>query len=97
MTTEMKSFLLARLQEAVDEAVAESDRIGEIVDEMKRSGYDVSLMLESTVLISPTEDYQPDAVPEPRLMSDVPASNGEITLTDEDLAFLQELNIAVGA
>jgi hypothetical protein len=89
MTTEIKSFLLARLQEAINEAVAESGRIGEIVDEVKRSGYDVSVMLESTITISPTEDYQPDAVPEPRLTSD-----GEINLTAEDLAFLRELNIS---
>jgi len=82
MTKEMKSFLLAQLQLAIDEAVAESASIGAIVDEMKRSGYDLSLMLETTITISPTEDSQPDTVPEPRL-------------TAEDLAFLQELNIAV--
>ena len=37
MTSEKKSFLLAQLQEAIDEAVSESGRIGEIIDEMKRS------------------------------------------------------------
>jgi hypothetical protein len=46
-------------------------------------------MLESTVTISPTEDHQPDAVPERPL-----ASNGELKLTDADLEFLQELKIA---
>jgi hypothetical protein len=35
-----------------------------------------------------------DAEPEPRVASKVSASNGEITLTAEDLEFLQELNIA---
>jgi len=89
MTSEKKSFLLAQLQQAIDEAVSESDRIGDIVAEMKRGGYDLCLMLESTVTISPTEDYQPDAVPEPRLVS-----GGEVHLTAEDLEFLQELNIA---
>lgn len=85
----MKSFLLAQLQEAIDDAVAESGRIAEIVGAMKSLGYDVSLMLESTVAISPTEDNQPGSVPEPRL-----ATDGEIDLTLEDLEFLQELNIA---
>jgi hypothetical protein len=94
MTSEKKSFLLGQLQEAIDEAVSESGRVGEIVEEMKRSGYDLCLMLESTVTISPLDEGKIDAEPEPRAASEVSASNGEITLTAEDLEFLQELNIA---
>jgi hypothetical protein len=86
MTSEKKSFLLGQLQEAIDQAVSESPRICEIIDEMKRGGYDLCLMLESTVTISVNEDYQPDAVQS--------ASQGEVQLTDADLEFLQELNIA---
>jgi len=100
MTSEKKSFLLGQLQQAIDEAVSESGRIGEIVEEMKRSGYDLCLMLESTVTISPLgegimdTEGNIDAEPEPRMASRMSASNGEITLTAEDLEFLQELNIA---
>jgi hypothetical protein len=99
MTSEKKSFLLAQLQKAIDEAISESSPIQEIIDEMKRSGYDLCLMLESTVTIAPSEEHPFDALPEPRLASNIPASNipasiGEIELTDEDLEFLQELNIA---
>ena len=100
MTSEKKSFLLGQLQEAIDEAVSESGRVGEIVEEMKRSGYDLCLMLESTVTISPLDggnmdaEGKTDAEPESRVASTVSASNGEITLTAEDLEFLQELNIA---
>jgi hypothetical protein len=99
MTSEKKSFLLAQLQEAIDAAISESGRIQEIIDEMKRSGYDLCLMLESTVTIAPSEEHPFDALPEPRLASDMPASNtqlsgGEIKLTEDDLEFLQELNIA---
>jgi hypothetical protein len=89
MTSEMKSLLIAQLQQAIDEAVSESGRIAELVDEMKLSGYELCLMLESTISICPSEDFERDAMPEPRL-----ASNGEMTLTDEDIKFLQELNIA---
>ena len=89
MTSEKKSFLLAQLQEAIDEAVSESGRIAEVVNEMKRCGFDLCLLLESTVTISPTED-QGDAVRESRL-----ESSGEVNLSDEDVRFLQELNIAV--
>jgi hypothetical protein len=98
MTSEKKSFLLAQLQRAIDEAISQSGRIGEIIDEMKLSGYDLSLMLESTVTIAPSEEHPFDALPEPRLATDRPASNvpagAEIKLTDDDLEFLQELNIA---
>jgi hypothetical protein len=94
MTSAKKSFLLNQLQDAIDEAIAESGRIVEIIDQMKRAGLDVCLLLESTVTISPVGDHQSDAVPEPRLRSNVSASNGEIKLTVQDLEFLQELNIA---
>lgn len=86
MTSEKKSFLLGQLQEAIDQAVTESGRVGDIIEEMKRGGYDLCLMLESTVTISPIEDSAADA---PQALS-----NGEIALTEEDLEFLQELNIA---
>ncbi len=94
MTPAKKSFLLGQLQEAIDEAVSDSARVGAIIDEMKRAGYDLSLMLESTVTITPTEDCQLDPVPAPRMTSRVAPSDGEIKLTIQDLEFLQELNIA---
>jgi hypothetical protein len=105
MTSEKKSFLLAQLQQAIDEAVSESGRVSEIVEEMKRSGYDLCLLLESTVTISPTEGYEPDAMPEPRLAwspeaedeaepESVAVSKHDFELSDEDLSFLQEMNIA---
>ncbi len=104
MTSEKKSFLLAQLQRAIDEAISESGRVSEIVEEMKRCGYDLCLLLESTVTISPTEGYEPDATPEPRLAwapeaqpEYKPEYKNDLDLTDEDLNFLQEMNIAVGA
>lgn len=98
MTSEM-NVLLERLQEAIDKAISDSGRINSIVDEMKRSGYDVCLIVESSaaispVAVSPIDDTQlPDSVPDPRLVSTVP-STGEIELTGEDMAFLREMNIA---
>jgi hypothetical protein len=88
MTSDKKTFLLGQLQEAIDEAVSQSGRIDEIIGEMKRAGYDLCLMLESTITISPCED-QANARLEPPM-----DSAGEIELTDADLEFLQELNIA---
>lgn len=97
MTSEKKSFLLAQLQRAIDEAVSESGRVSEIVEEMKSCGYDLCLLLESTVTISPMEGYEPDAVPEPRLAwspEAEPDAGNDFELSDEDLNFLQEMNIA---
>jgi hypothetical protein len=89
MTSEM-NLLLDRLQEAIDEAISGSDRIGAIVAEMQKSGYDLCLIVESSAAISPIGDKQsPDSVSEPRRLS-----NGEIELSGEDLAFLQEMKIA---
>ena len=87
MTTEKKSFLLGELQKAIDEAVSESGRVSEIVEEMRRGGFDLYLMLESTVTISPVEGASAERAEE------LPDSKFE--LTAEDLAFLQEINIAV--
>lgn len=95
MTSEQKSFLLAQLQEAIDEAVSESGRITAIVEEMKLGGYDLCLMLESTVTISPMGDHQSDVVPEPRL--EAGEEDADFELTDADREFLQEMNIAVAA
>lgn len=105
MTSEKKSFLLAQLQQAIDEAVSESGRVSEIVEEMKNCGYDLCLLLESTVTISPMEGYEPDAVPEPRLAWSPEAepafepevkreARSDFELSDEDVSFLQEMNIA---
>ena len=87
MTTEKKSFLLGELQKAIDEAVSESGRVGEIVEEMRRGGFDLYLMLESTVTISPVEGDVADRAQE--------LPDSKFDLTAEDLAFLQEINIAV--
>jgi hypothetical protein len=95
MTSEI-NVLLEKLQEAIDEAISDSSRIGDIVAEMKRAGHELCLIVETSATISPIAtspngDLQPPAfVPDGQL-----ASGGEIQLTGEDLAFLQEMNIAV--
>jgi hypothetical protein len=92
MTSEI-NVLLEQLQEAIDKAISDSGRISGIVDEMKRYGYDLCLIVESSAAISPIEETQSsDSVPDPRL-----ASTGEIELTRDDMEFLKELNISMGA
>lgn len=81
--------LLEKLQEAIDYAIADSGRINDIVAEMKKHGYDLCLVLESSVALSPI-----DAEPTAPVAESQPASNGEMELTAADLDFLQELNIS---
>lgn len=89
MTSEKKSLLLGQLQEAIDEAVKDSPRIGEIVEQLRNYGFDLNLMLESTVTISPIAGYQADSVAQSPL-----ADGSNIELTDEDRAFLRGLKVA---
>jgi hypothetical protein len=95
MTTEM-NLLLDRLQEAIDEAISGSSRISGIVAEMQKSGYDLCLIVESSAAISPIDALNPAQDAPATELVPVPAlgSNGEIQLTGEDLAFLQDMNIA---
>jgi hypothetical protein len=95
MTSNLKS-LLGQVQGAVDEAVAESARMGNLVAEMKRTGYDLCLVLESIVTITPTDVLHCDAVPESTLASHGLPSPGDLKLTDADRTFLQELKISAG-
>jgi hypothetical protein len=84
MTSEM-NVLLERLQEAIDEAISNSGSINCIVDEMKRSGFDVCLIVESSAAISPVDGPQhPDSAPDP----------GDFQLTAQDLALLLEMKIS---
>lgn len=94
MTSEKKSLLLGQLQRAIDDAVSESGRVTEIVEEMRRGGFDLYLMLESTVTISPVEGASANRVAESAERA-AESAEDDIALTAEDLAFLQELNIAV--
>ena len=94
MTSEM-NFLLEKLQEAIDEAIAESGRINDIVAEMKRNGYDLSLILESSVAISPIEQTEPQEFVAGPLVASHPTSAGDMELTADDIEFLQELNISL--
>lgn len=88
MTSEKKSFLLGQLQQAIDEAVAGSGRIGEIVNEMRSYGYDLTLLLESTVTINPINNQESDAPEHGHTRS------GEIELSDADRDFLRDLRVA---
>jgi hypothetical protein len=45
--------LVEQLGSAIDESIADSGRIGEIVREMEQAGYDLTLVLEATMRFTP--------------------------------------------
>jgi hypothetical protein len=95
MTSQMKT-LFSQMQDAIDDAVSESGRIDEIVAEMKRCGYDLSLILDFTVTISPTGERKWDSDPTRTVIPEPPlASLGGLRLSDADWKFLKDLNISL--
>jgi len=100
MEKELKD-LVEQLGNAIDESIAESGRIGEIVHEMERAGYDLTLVLEATMRFTPkgeaeeaiSRERRYDLSQPARVPALVPA--GRFDLTPEDEEFLQSLKVAI--
>ena len=89
---------MQELGNAINESLSDSDRIAGAIGEIKRSGYDVFLVLEATIGFnkrdedddSETESRDSDSE-QPRHME----STGKIRLTTQDQKFLRALKISV--
>ena len=81
--------LMKELGEAINQAVAESDRVADVMGRMKASGHDVFLALEATIGF--TADTGTTQSTPPRAAN----SPGELEITSQDLQFLRSLRIAV--
>ena len=99
---ERLKHLMQELGNAINESLSESDRIAEAIGEIKRSGYDVFLVLEATIGFNKREegddsasetDGETPAVTETPKTEHYPA--GKIKLTSQDQKFLRALKIAV--
>jgi hypothetical protein len=93
MKPELKD-LMQELQIAFNESVCESDRIAEILADIKRSGYDVLLALEVTIGMTTAKPSEPEPIPAQEPVAGVP---GELNFTEEDRDFLQGLHIRAEA
>ena len=91
--------LMQELGNAINESLSDSDRIAAAIGEIKRSGYDVFLVLEATIGFNKREDgaeedtdaeSQGESVSRPRF-----ESTGKIKLTSQDQKFLKALKIAI--
>jgi len=94
MKPELKD-LMQELQIAFNESVCESDRISEILAEIKRSGYEVLLALEVTIGVTTAPQQsagEKTEAPRPGAQSNTQA---ELELSDEDRRMLQSMHISV--
>lgn len=81
--------LVKELGEAINQAVADSDRISEVMDRIKATGNDVFLVLEASIGFNRREGFT-DLEPGREL-----SPPGDFEITSQDLQFLRSLRIAV--
>ena len=90
--------LMQELGNAINESLADSERIAEAIGEIKRAGYDVFLVLEATIGFNKRdeEESSDESRKETRLETTARLeTTGKIRLTSQDQKFLRALKIAV--
>jgi hypothetical protein len=81
--------LIQQLGEAIHEAVIENEQIAGVVQDIRKHGFDVLLMLEATIALNDISAKETEQV-------EVPAGHsGETPFTQNDLSFLRSLRISV--
>ena len=88
MTTRMRE-LIQQLGEAIHEAVIENEQIAGVVQDIRRNGFDILLMLEASIALN-------DLSAKEDAHAEVPAGrNVDQPFTQNDLSFLRQLRISV--
>ena len=82
--------LMKELGEAINESLAESDQISEVVSRIKEGGYDIFLVLEATIGVS-----KPGEKNDKTSLVTTLSSNPELKISDQDLKFLKSLRIKI--
>lgn len=94
--------LMQDLGNAINESLSDSDRIAEAIGEIKKSGYDVFLVLEATIGFNKRDESSPDAEDEEfaDMEEEEPSSRkrlgpfGKVKWTSQDQKFLKALKIS---
>jgi hypothetical protein len=89
MTTRLRE-LVQQLGEAIHESVIENEKIAGVVQDIRRHGFDVLLMLEATIALNDLAAKETEQVEVP-----VGHSVAELPFTQNDLSFLRSLRISV--
>jgi hypothetical protein len=79
--------LMKELGEAINQAVADSDRISEVMARIKAEGHDVFLVLEATIGFNQREASSESSAQRDR------GKSGEWKITSQDMKFLRSLRI----
>jgi uncharacterized protein (UPF0335 family) len=88
VTTRLRE-LIQQLSEAINEAITESEPIAGVVQDIRRHGFDVLLMLEASIALNDLSAKEAEQV-------EVPAGHSaEQPFTTNDLSFLRQLRISV--
>ena len=87
--------LVQKLGEAIHESVSESEHIAGVVQDIRKQGFDVMLMLEATIGLNELAEQQPVATQEPSNAGGAEQQTGDRTFSAQDLHFLRSLRIAV--
>ena len=83
--------LMKELGEAINESLADSEQIADVVSRIKDGGYDIFLVLEATIGVSKQGEKTPDKTSLVATMS----TNPELKISDQDLKFLKSLRIKI--
>lgn len=89
MTSRLRE-LIQQLGEAIHESVIESEQIAGVVQDIRRHGFDVLLMLEATIGLNELAAKEAEDAD-----ADAEAGGEEGPFTQNDLHFLRSLRIAV--
>ena len=83
--------LIQKLGEAIHESVSESEHISEVVQDIRKQGFDVLLMLEATIGLNEVEQQPLSELEAPAVEN--PA--GDAPFNAQDVHFLRSLRISV--
>jgi len=81
--------LMNELGAAINESLADSEQIAEVVSRIKDGGYDIFLVLEATIGVS----KQSDKSTEKTSLVTTLSSNADLKISEQDLKFLKSLRI----
>jgi hypothetical protein len=85
--------LMKELGEAINESLAESEPIAEVISRIKTGGYDVFLVLEATIGFNKSEEQS--ATPRPALVNSRTKADPDFKVNAQDVKFLKSLRISV--
>ena len=87
MTSRLRE-LIQQLGEAIHESVIESEQIAGVVQDIRKHGFDVLLMLEATIGLNEVSAKEADA-------GDSEDVEGEVPFSQNDREWLRSLRISV--